>query len=123
MHSLASCSPGKGEFRDRNLEEALSERLDSIADFRYVGMSDVRRLDRGRLQAVIIYYVSDSAGNRIERNARVVTNEDCSEIHTWEETDSHILDDTKQIVKYKFEEKGLDLDGSLIDALIELKKR
>lgn len=72
---------------------------------------------------MIICYVTDSAGNRTEYNARVTTNDDCSEIYSWEEMDTHILGDIKQKVSDKMEEKGIDLDGSLIDALIELRKR
>ena len=64
----------------------------------------------------------DSIGNRIERNARVTTNDDCSEVFTWEDLDSSVLGETKQKVSDKLEEKGINLDGSLIDALIELKK-
>lgn len=37
--------------------------------------------------------------------------------------DTHILGDVKQKVNDKMEEKGIDLDGSLIDALIELRKK
>ena len=62
-------------------------------------------------------------GKRIERNVRVTTNNDCSEVYTWEDLDSKVLEDVKQKVNDKFEEKGIDLDGSLIDALIELKRR
>lgn len=66
---------------------------------------------------------SCSTGNKVEHNARVTTNDDCSEVYTWEELDSNVLGDTKQMISYKLEEKGIDMDGSIIDALIELKKR
>ena len=72
---------------------------------------------------MIIYYVTDSTGNKVEHNARVTTNDDCSEVYTWEELDSNVLGDTKQMISDKLEEKGIDMDGSMIDALIELKKR
>ena len=119
---LASCSMGKGDRRDSNLEQAVLTRLDSISNVEYVGMSDVHTLDGNRLQSVVIYYVTDSIGNRIERNARVTTNEDYSEVFAWEDLDSSVLGETKQKVSDKLEEKGINLDDSLIDALIELKK-
>ena len=72
---------------------------------------------------MIICYVTDSAGNRTEYNARVTTNDDCSEIYSWEEMDTHVLGDVKQKVNDKMGEKGIDMDGSLIDALIELRKK
>lgn len=119
---LASCSMGKGDRRDSNLEQAVLTRLDSISNVEYVGMSDVHTLDGNRLQSVVIYYVTDSIGNRIEQNARVTTNDDCSEVFAWEDLDSNILGETKQMVSDKLEAKGINMDGSLIDALIELKK-
>lgn len=119
---LASCSMGNGDRRDKNLEQAVLTRLDSIPGLEYVGMSDVHPLDDNRLQTVVIYYVADSTGNRIERNARVTTNDDCSEIYAWEDLDSGVLGEVRKIVSDKFKEKGIDMDGSLIDALIELKK-
>ncbi|MGM9704794.1 MAG: hypothetical protein ACI3YB_02230, partial [Prevotella sp.] len=77
-----------------------------------------------RLEAVIIYYVQDSVGNEVERSVRVTSNDDCSEIYLWEELDTEILGQSKQMVSEKFKGKGIDIDGgSLIDALIELKKR
>ena len=120
---LSSCSMGKGNQRDRNLEQAVLTRLDSVPNVEYVGKSDVRTLDGNRLQAVIIYYVADSIGNKTQRNARVTASDDCSEIYTWEDLDSNILGDVKQKISDKFEEKGINMDGSLIDALIELKKQ
>lgn len=120
---LSSCTTGKGDLKDRNLEQATLSRLDSIPNVEYVGKSDVRALDNNRFQAVIIYYVTDSTGNKVEHNARVTTNDDCSEVYTWEELDSNVLGDAKQMISDKLEEKGIDMDGSMIDALIELKKR
>ena len=110
---LASCSMDKGDRRDSNLEQAVLTRLDSIPNVEYVGVSDVHTLDDNRLQSVVIYYVTDSIGNRVERNAQVTINEDCSEIFVWEDLDSNVLGETMQTVR----------DRSLIDALIELKKR
>lgn len=121
--AIASCSPGKGELRDRNLEQATLARLDSVLGIQYVGKSYARELDDDKYQTVIICYVTDSVGNRTEYNARVTTNDDCSEIYSWEEMDTHVLGDVRQKVSDKMEEKGIDLDGSLIDALIELRKR
>lgn len=121
-YTFASCSIGKGDRRDSNLEQAVLTRLDSISNVEYVGMSDVHTLADNRLQSVVIYYVTDSIGNRIERNASVTTNDDCSEVFAWEDLDSHVLGETKQMVCDKLEEKGINMDGSLIDALIELKK-
>lgn len=120
---LASCAMSKGDRRNNNLEQAVLTRLDTIPNVEYVGMSDVHTLDNDSLQSVVIYYVTDSVGNRIERNSRVTTNDDCSEIFAWEDLDSTVLEDTKQMVSKKLEEKGINMDGSLIDALIELKKR
>ena len=123
--SLTSCSfgSGKGDLRDKNLERALLTRLDSIPGLEYVGMSDLHVLDENRLQTVIIFYSTDSIGNRIECNAKVTANNDCSEVYTWEDLDSKMLEEVKQKVSDKFEEKGIDLDGSLIDELIKLKRR
>lgn len=120
---LASCSMDKGDRRDSNLEQAVLTRLDSIPNVEYVGVSDVHTLYDNRLQSVVIYYVTDSIGNRVERNAQVTINEDCSEIFVWEDLDSNVLGETKQTVSDKLEEKGIYMDRSLIDALIELKKR
>ena len=120
---LASCSMDKGDRRDSNLEQAVLTRLDSIPNVEYVGVSDVHPLDDNRLQSVVIYYVTDSIGNRVERNAQVTINEDCSEIFVWEDLDSNVLGETMQTVSDKLEEKGIYMDRSLIDALIELKKR
>ncbi len=120
---LASCSMDKGDRRDSNLEQAVLTRLDSIPNVEYVGVSDVHTLDDNRLQSVVIYYVTDSIGNRVERNAQVTINEDCSEIFVLEDLDSNVLGETMQTVSDKLEEKGIYMDRSLIDALIELKKR
>lgn len=121
--AIASCSPRKGELRDRNLEQATLARLDSVPGIQYVGKSYARKLDGDTFQTVIICYFTDSVGNRTEYNARVTTNDDCSEIYSWEEMDTRILGDIKQKVSDKMEEKGIDMDGSLIDALIELRKK
>ncbi|MDE6301569.1 MAG: hypothetical protein K2M19_07615 [Muribaculaceae bacterium] len=123
--ALPSClsDMGKGDARDCNLEQATLARLDSIHEVEYIGMSDVRDLDSGRCQAVVIYQVTDSSGNKAERNARVTTNEDFSMIIAWEDLDGHILEDVKQKVSDKMKEKGIDMDGSLIDELIKLKKQ
>lgn len=120
---LPSCSMGIGDRRDRNIKRAVSARLGSARDVKYVGMSDVRAIDDNKTQAVVIYYVTDSTGNRIERNARIIANDDCSEIYSYENLDTQILSDAKQMVDDKLKENGLNIDGSLIDALIELKKR
>lgn len=121
--AIASCSPRKGELRDRNLEQATLARLDSVPGIQYVGKSYARELDDDKFQTVIICYITDSVGNRTEYNARVTTNDNCSEIYSWEELNTHILSDVKQKVTDTMEEKGIDMDGSLIDALIELRKR
>lgn len=121
--AIASCSPREGELRDRNLEQATLARLDSVPGIQYVGKSYARELDDDKYQTVIICYVTDSVGNRTEYNARVTTNDDCSEIYSWEEMDTHVLGDVKQKIKDKLEEKEIGLDGSQIDAIIELKKR
>lgn len=121
--AIVSCSPRKGKLRDRNLEQATLARLESVPGIQYVGKSYARELDDDKFQTVIICYVTDSVGNRTEYNARVTTNDDCSEIYSWEEMGTRILGDTKQKVSVRMEEKGIDMDGSLIDALIELRKK
>ncbi len=121
--AMASCSIGKGDRRDKNLEEATLARLDSVSGIQYVGMSDSHELEGDKFQTMIIYYATDSIGNRTEYNVRVTTNDDCSEIYSWEVMDTHILGDVKQKVNDKMKESGIDMDGSLIDALIELRKR
>lgn len=123
--ALTSCgwNVGQGATRDRNIGNATLARLDSIPNVEYIGLADTHDLEDGNFQAVVIYNVTDSAGNKKERNARVTTNNDGSEILTWEELDSNVLSATKQKITDKMEEKGINLDGSLIDALIELKKQ
>lgn len=121
--AMASCSIGKGDRRDKNLEEATLARLDSVSGIQYVGMSDSHELEGDKFQTMIIYYATDSIGNRTEYNVRVTTNDDCSEIYSWEVMDTHILGYVKQKVNDKMKESGIDMDGSLIDALIELRKR
>ena len=123
--ALSSCgwNGGQGDIRDRNIGNATLAYLDSIHDVEYVGLADTHDLENGNFQAVVIYNVTDSAGHKKEHNARVTTNHDGSEILTWEDLDSEVLSDTKQKISDKMEEKGINLDGSLIDALIELKKQ
>lgn len=120
--STASCTLGKGDERNRNLEQSILTRFDSVPNIHYVGMSDSHELDDNRFQTVIIYFITDSLGNRVERNARVITNEDCSEIYSWEDLDIKVLTDIKRKVSEKLEDKGIKLNGNLIDALIELRK-
>ena len=123
--ALTSCgwNVGQGDIRDRNIGNATLARLDSIPNVEYIGLSDTHDLEDGNFQAVVIYNITDSAGNKTECNARVTTNDDGSEILKWDDLDSNILSDTKQKITDKMEEKGINLDGSLIDALIELKKQ
>ena len=123
--ALTSCSwnMGQGDIRDRNIGNATLAYLDSISDVEYIGLADTRDLEDGNFQAVVIYNVIDSAGNKSERNARVITSGDGSEILAWEDLDSNVLSDTKQKISDKMEEKGINLDGNLIDALIELKNQ
>lgn len=122
---LPSCHMGIGDQRDRNIQRAMTAYLNShsVREFEYTGMSDTHDLDSDRFQAVVIYHLCDSSGNRTERNARVTTNHDCTEILTWENLESTVLKDTKQKVSKKMQEKGLDFDGSLIDTLLKLKNR
>lgn len=117
------CNVGQGDSRDRNIGNATLACLDSIPDVEYIGLADTHDLEDGNFQAVVIYNVIDSAGNKTERNVRVTTNNDGSEILAWEDLNSNVLGDTKQKITDKMEEKGINLDGSLIDALIELKKQ
>lgn len=123
--ALTSCgwNVGQGDTRDRNIGNATLARLDSIPDVEYIGLADTHDLEDDNFQAVVIYNVTDSAGNKKECNAHVTTNNDGSEILTWEDLDSNVLSDTKQKITDKMEEKGINLDGRLIDALIELKKQ
>lgn len=51
--AIASCSPRKGELRDRNLEQATLARLDSVPGIQYVGKSYARELDGDKFQTVI----------------------------------------------------------------------
>lgn len=120
---LPSCRMGIGDQRDRNIQRAMLAYLDSVPEFEYVGMSDAHDLDGDRFQTVVIYYVADSTGNQTERNARVTTNHDCTEILTWEDLESTVLKDTKRKVSEKMQEKGINIDGSLIDTLLKLKNR
>lgn len=123
--ALTSCgwNVGKGDIRDRNIGNATLAYLDSIPDVEYIGLADTHNLEDGNFQAVVIYNVIDSVGNKTECNARVTTNNDGSKILVWENIDSNVLSDTKQKITDKLEEKGLNLDESLIDALIEIKKQ
>ena len=125
LATLSSCGwgVGKGDTRDRNIGSATLAYLDSIPGVEYIGLADTHELEDGNFQAVVIYNVTDSTGNKIERNARVTTNPDGSEILEWEDLETEMLTDVKQKVSDKMEEKGIPLDGSLIDALIELKKQ
>jgi len=123
--AVTSCgwNVGLGDKRDRNIESATLNYLDSIPDVEYIGLADTHDLDNGQFQAVVIYNVRDSAGNKTERNARVTTNGDGSEIITWwEDLNCSVLSETKQKITDKMEEKGIPLDGSLIDALIKIKR-
>ncbi len=122
--AVTSCgwNVGQGDVRDRNIGKATLAQLDSIPNVEYVGLGDTHDLEDGNFQAVVIYYVINSAGNKMERNARVTTNSDGSEILSWEDLDTKILSETKQKITDKMEEKGIDLNGSLIDALIEIKR-
>ena len=122
--TLTSCgwNVGQGDRRDRNIGIATLSYLDSIPDVEYIGLADAHDLEDGKFQAVIVYNSTDDAGNITEHNARVTTTNDGSEILSWEDLDSSVLSDTKQKITDKMEEKGIDLDGSLIDALINLKK-
>ncbi|MDE6695268.1 MAG: hypothetical protein K2K25_00150 [Muribaculaceae bacterium] len=123
--TLTSCgwSVGQGDKRDCNIGIATLNYLDSIPDVEYIGLAATQVLEDGKFQAVVIFNVADANGNRTERNARVTTNGDGTEILSWEDIDSRILSDTKQKIADKMEEKGINLDGSLIDALIEIKKQ
>lgn len=125
LATLSSCGwgVGKGDKRDRNIGNATLAYLDSIPGVEYIGLADSHELEDGKFQAVVIYNVTDSTGNKIELNARVTTNADGSEIFNWEDLESEMLTDVRKKVSVKMEEKGIPLDGSLIDALIELKKQ
>lgn len=121
-HAISSCDIGKGDKRNRNLATLVLEKVDN-SSVEYLGMSNTQELDGSRFQAVLIYHVTDSAGNRAEHNSRVITNDDCTVLYEWEDLDSKVLEDVRQKVSDKLEKKGIDLNGNLIDALIELKKR
>ncbi len=122
--AVTSCgwNVGQGDKRDRNIGIATLNYLDSISDVEYIGLADTHDLDNGKFQAVVIYIVTDAAGNKTEHNARVITNMDGSEILSWEDLNSSVLSDARQKITEKMEEKGLPIDGSLIDALIDIKK-
>ncbi len=80
--TLTSCgwNMGQGDNRDRNIGKASLAQLDSIPNVEYIGLADTHDLEDGKFQAVVIYNVTDTAGNKTEHNARVVTNYDGSEI-------------------------------------------
>lgn len=120
---IPSCRMSIGDRRDRNIQRTMLAYLDSAPEFEYVGMSDIHDLDDDRFQAVVIYYVTDSIGDRAEHNARVTTNHDCTEILSWEDLETTVLKDTKQKVSEKMQEKNINIDGSLIDTLLKLKNR
>ncbi len=113
---------GKGDCRDRNLEHAVRSHFDSESGVEYVGMFDVKDV-KGGCSAGVIYYVADSLGNKVERNARVVGNDDFSKVYSWEDLNVQTLDEVKRKVTEEMKGAGINLDGSLIDALVELKKR
>ena len=123
--TLTSCgwNVGQGDVRDRNIGIATLNYLDTIPDIEYIGLADTRELEDGKFQAIVIFNVIEATGNKAERNARVTTNTDGSEILLWEDLDSSVFRDTKQKFTEKMEEKGINLDESLIDALIEIKKQ
>lgn len=123
--ALPSCSwnIGRGDTRERNIENATLAYLDSIQVVEFIGITDTHDLEDGKFQAVVIFNAPDSIGNMEERNARVITNDNCTEIFSWEDLDSQLLVDTKKKVSEKMKESGLDIDDSLIDALINLKKQ
>lgn len=123
--TLTSCgwNVGQGDKRDRNIGIATLDYLDSIPDVEYIGLADTHDLEDGKFQAIVIFNVNDATGNKTEHNARVITNSDGSEILSWEDLDSNVLSDTKQKINDNMKEKGINLDGSLIDALIDLKKQ
>ena len=123
--TLTSCgwNVEQGHKRDRNIGIATLDYLDSIPDVEYIGLADTHDLEDGKFQAIVIFNVNDATGNKTEHNARVITNSDGSEILSWEDLDSNVLSDTKQKINDKMKEKGINLDGSLIDALIDLKKQ
>ena len=125
VFALGSClrTIGSGDVRERNIENAMLSYLDSVPGVEYIGLSDTHTSGNGNFQAVIIYKIPDRSGNKVERNARVITNGDGTEIYSWEDLDCQILDEVKQTLSDKFEEKGICIDGGVIDALIELKRR
>lgn len=122
--TLTSCdwNAGHGDKREHNIEFATLNYLDSIPEVEYVGLADTRTLEDGRFQGVVIFNVTDSAGHKMEHNARITTNADGTEIFVWEDLECKVLSETKQKISDKMEEKGIDFDGSLIDALLKLKK-
>lgn len=123
--SLQSCiwNMGRGDIRDRHIERAVLTYLDTVPGVQYLGQSDTHVLEDGNFQAVIIFNVPDSAGNMVERNARITTDINGREIYTWEDLDCQILNEAKQRFTEELNENGINIDGSLIDALIELKRK
>lgn len=124
--TLTSCgwNIGQGDQLAHNIGIATLNYLDTIPEVEYIGLADTHNLEDGKFQTVVIFNIPDAYGNKMERNARVTTNSDGSEILSWENLDSSVLSDTKQKITDKMEEKGIDfINGSLIDALIEIKKQ
>ena len=70
--TLTSCGwkVGQGDKRDRNIGIATLNYLDSIP-VEYIGLADTHDLEDGKFQAVVIFNVTDAAGNKTEHNARV----------------------------------------------------
>lgn len=123
--ALQSCGYREGDRLDRNLRVSVIAHLDTIPDVEYVGHFDTEHpIENGQqlLRAGIIYHITDSAGNRVERNARVTTNADGTEIISWEELDCQTLSDVKQQVADRFHEAGIDIDGDFIEELLKLKR-
>lgn len=121
--TLCGWNVGQDDNREHNIGIATLNYLDSIPDVEYIGLADAHDLEDGKFQAVVISNVTEPTGNKTEHNARVTTNSDGSEILSRVDLDNNVLSDTKQKITDKMEEKGINLNGSLIDELIEIKKQ
>lgn len=122
---FTSCSVAEGNRQERNLKKSLIARLDTLPGVEYVGRFDTEWFKQNGMtlcRSGVVYYVTDSVGNRVERNARVVTNDDCTKILAWEDLDSKILGTVKSEVSEKFENDGVSVDGDLIDALLKSRQ-
>lgn len=139
-----SLSVGEGDIRERNIEKSMlkyiashpavstkniavksgvrGDNFASNSKIEYVGLADCHEVTGGRFEGMIVYFATDSLGHKAEHNVRIVTNFDGKEIYSWDELDTKIVAETKEQMSEKMKEEGLPIDGSVIDAILKLKR-